>query len=137
METAKIVLIVAILGCLNICWGFVSSIQAPFFPLEAELKGATPSQFGPIFGIIHLALFFTSPLVGRLVDKFGLRNIFITGLVIISTSSILFGFLKFITNTAVFLSLAYILRLLEGVGGAVLWTSMLSLLLARYDVTRN
>ena len=131
METTQIIVIATILACLNICWGFVSSIQAPFFPTEAENKGATPSQFGPIFGIIHLALFFTSPLVGRLVNNFGLRNIFISGLLIISTSSILFGLLMYITNTALFLTLAYILRLLEGVGGAILWTSMLSLLLAR------
>ena len=61
--------VVCALGCLNICWGFVSSIQAPFFPVEAQKKGASASQFGPIFGIIHLALFLISPLVGKLVTK--------------------------------------------------------------------
>ena len=69
METTQVIGVVCALGCLNICWGFVSSIQAPFFPVEAQKKGASASQFGPIFGIIHLALFLISPLVGKLVTK--------------------------------------------------------------------
>ena len=31
--------------------------QATFYPIEAEKKGATPSQFGAVFGIIHVSLF--------------------------------------------------------------------------------
>ena len=129
METTQIIVIATILACLNICWGFVSSIQAPFFPTEAENKGASPSQFGPIFGIIHLALFFISPFVGKLVNKFGLRNIYVAGLVIISVSAILFRFLMYVDNAAMFLTLAYVLRILEGIGGAALWTTMVSILM--------
>ena len=32
-------------------WGLLLSLQPPFYPLEAELKGATPSQYGFVFGI--------------------------------------------------------------------------------------
>ena len=122
--------IASLLSSLNICWGFVASIQAPFLPIEARSKGATASQFGPIFGIIHLALFITSPIVGNLVTKFGLGNIFKTGLVLTCVSTLVFGFLTYINNTVMFLVGAYVLRIVEGVGGAALWTSMLSLLLA-------
>lgn len=31
-------LAVASLALLNVCWGFVGSMQAPFFPIEAESK---------------------------------------------------------------------------------------------------
>ena len=86
MDSASLVT-VTLLAALNICWGFVSSIQvldqekivfgesqsiwcqAPFLPLEARRKGATAAEFGPIFGIIHLALALTSPLVPWLVSK--------------------------------------------------------------------
>ena len=37
--------------------GLCASLQATFYPIEAELKGATASQFGAVFGIIHLSLF--------------------------------------------------------------------------------
>ena len=37
--------------------GLCASLQATFYPIEAEVKGATASQFGAVFGIIHLALF--------------------------------------------------------------------------------
>ena len=46
-----------------------SYCQAPFLPLEARRKGATAAEFGPIFGIIHLALALTSPLVPWLVSR--------------------------------------------------------------------
>ena len=37
--------------------GLCASLQATFYPIEAELKGARASQFGAVFGIIHLSLF--------------------------------------------------------------------------------
>ena len=37
--------------------GLCSSLQATFYPIEAASKGATASQFGAVFGIIHFSLF--------------------------------------------------------------------------------
>ena len=68
-EPGNTLLSVALLSLLNIGWGFVSSIQAPFFPIEAKQKGATAAEFGPVFGIIHLALFCTSPFVGNVITR--------------------------------------------------------------------
>ena len=122
---------VSSLAALNVSWGFMASIMAPFLPLEAQAKGGTPSQFGPIFGIIHLALFLISPVMGKVVSRLGLGRVFKTGLLLISFSSVCFGLLTFITDSTLFLVLAYTLRIVEGVGGSALWTSMLALLLAR------
>ena len=119
------------LACLNVCWGFMASIMAPFLPVEAQAKGATASQFGPIFGIIHLALFIISPLMGKVVTRLGLGRVFKSGLFLISFSSVCFGLLTFVADSKLFLSLAYALRIVEGIGGSALWTSMLALLLAR------
>ena len=119
------------LACLNVCWGFMASIMAPFLPVEAQAKGATASQFGPIFGIIHLALFIISPLMGKVVTRLGLGKVFKSGLFLISFSSVCFGLLTFVADSTLFLSLAYALRIVEGIGGSALWTSMLALLLAR------
>ena len=130
MMDVKLMIVVTSLSILNVCWGFIASIQAPLLPREAGLKGASAGQFGPIFGIIHLALFISSPVMGRCVGKYGLGCVFTSGLLISCVCGFLFGFLTFINNTQVFLITAYLLRMLEGVGGAALWTAMLSLLLA-------
>ena len=34
-----------------------TTLQATFYPIEARRKGATATQFGAVFGIIHLSLF--------------------------------------------------------------------------------
>ena len=78
---------------------------------EAQSKGATPSEFGPVFGIVHLATVATSPFVGPLVSRLGLRRVFTLGVVCLSVASIGFGLLDFINQTISFLILAYILRL--------------------------
>ena len=126
------VLAVISLGLLNVCWGFVGSMQAPFFPIEAEKKGATASQFSPIFGFIHLATVVTSPFMAKVITRVGLGNVFKLSLVLIFVAAISFGCLTYVDNLVLFLTLACFLRILAGVGGAALWTAMLSLLLARW-----
>ena len=131
-EERQKMMVVMSLSCLNICWGLICAMQAPFFPKEAASKGATATQFGGVFGIIHLAIFITSPIMGTMVSRLGLGKIFKCGLFLSSSCSLMFGFLTYVNNTTVFLVLAYILRFLEGAGGAAIWTAMLALLLARY-----
>ena len=65
-------------------WGLLFSLQPPFYPREAEAKGATPSQvqvtsnknqlvlfldinntsfqYGFVFGTVHLAAFVSAPI---------------------------------------------------------------------------
>ena len=47
--------------------GLCASLQATFYPIEARRKGATATQFGAVFGIIHLSLF----IFGELKLLFG------------------------------------------------------------------
>ena len=46
--------------------GLCASLQATFYPIEAESKGATAAQFGAVFGIIHLSLF----IFGKCFEEF-------------------------------------------------------------------
>ena len=127
----RLILITGLIMTLNIIWGFLVSIQLPFFPIEAKKKGASPSEFDPVFGVVNLAELVTSPFVSKLVKRFKLRNIFILGVVLLSVASNSFGFLVFLNDTTGFLVSAYILRIMEGVAGALLWPAMLSPLLTR------
>ena len=127
----RLILITGLIMTLNIIWGFLVSIQLPFFPIEAKRKGASPSEFDPVFGVVNLAELITSPFVSKLVKRFKLRNIFILGVVLLSVASNTFGFLVFLNDTTGFLVSAYILRIMEEVAGPLLWPAMLSPLLTR------
>ncbi len=40
-----------------IALGLLLSLQPPFYPSEAEKKGAKPAEYGFVFGIANLSLF--------------------------------------------------------------------------------
>lgn len=64
------------LTCAGNFWSAVCiSLQAPFFPREAELKGATATEYGLVFGVYELGIIVLSPIAGMLVSLvwFGCR----------------------------------------------------------------
>ena len=113
---------------MNICWGLLFSIQPPFYSSEAEKKGATPAQYGFVFGIVHLAAFISAPIFGHIGPKLGPKLVYNVGGIAQGVVGILFGFLEYIDNVAIFLGLSYLLRFLDGVADAAGWTALLGLL---------
>eukprot|EP00088_Acartia_fossae_P003742 TRINITY_DN115_c0_g1_i1.p1 TRINITY_DN115_c0_g1~~TRINITY_DN115_c0_g1_i1.p1 ORF type:complete len:453 (-),score=79.16 TRINITY_DN115_c0_g1_i1:233-1591(-) len=111
-----------------ITWGLTDSIQAPFFPIEAARKGSTPSEYGAVFGIIHLAMFFFGPLFGSFMPVLGVYRVFVFGVLGTAVCGCLFGLLTYIENTWAFLGCSYGLRFLEGVAEAGAWSSVLTIL---------
>ena len=93
--------------------GLCASLQATFYPIEATLKGASASQFGAVFGIIHLSLFMFGPLVGKYLSIWGVKAIFPAGFIIDGGTFILFGMLQWVKNTTMFLLFSYLIRFLE------------------------
>ncbi len=67
-------LTVAVFAVANFCSAICVSLQAPFYPNEAEKKGVTPSQYGFVFGIFELTVFIVSPFVGRNLGKLGAKR---------------------------------------------------------------
>lgn len=63
--------------------------------------------------------------------RLGLARLFTAGVFLTAGSALSFSLLACLPGPAPFLAAAYTLRLLEGLGGAALWTSMLALLLSR------
>ena len=110
------------------CWGLTDSIQAPFYPIEAASKGATAAQYGPVFGIIHLTIFTSSPVFGHYLPRLSLRAVFGFGLVGTSSCACTFGLLPFLPTTAAFLGASYSLRIAEGIAEAAAWFSALTLM---------
>lgn len=115
-----------------ITWGLTDSIQAPFYPIEAENKGANPAEYGAVFGIIHLAMFLSGPIFGKFMWKLGVFSVFIFGTLGTAVCGCLFGLLTYLSSTWAFLGCSYALRILEGVTEAAAWASVLTILSIEY-----
>lgn len=94
------------------------SLQAPFFPMEAETKGASATLYGLVFGAYELAIILVSPLVGKLVGRSSPRIWIQFGLSLTGLATIVFGFLDQLPAGPWFISMAFLVRILEGIGAA-------------------
>ena len=91
-------------------WGLLLGLQAPFYPKEAELKGATSSQYGSVFGTASLAAFIFSTIFGKFSLQIGPKLVYNIGAFTQAIIGIIFGFLKYVQDVTTFLGLSYLLR---------------------------
>uniref|UniRef100_A0A8D8Y0B7 MFS-type transporter SLC18B1 n=1 Tax=Cacopsylla melanoneura TaxID=428564 RepID=A0A8D8Y0B7_9HEMI len=61
------------IGSVHFSSSICISLQAPFYPAEAEKKGATATEYGLVFGSFELVAFLSSPLFGRYIHTIGTR----------------------------------------------------------------
>ncbi|TRY70790.1 hypothetical protein TCAL_04819 [Tigriopus californicus] len=109
--------------------GLLISLQPPFYPSEAEKMGATPAQYGFVFGIANLSLFIFSPIFGKYGPRLGAKLCFTTGSIFQGVSGFLFAFLPLLKNCEVFITLSYVLRFAEGFGTAMAWSAAVGILM--------
>jgi len=112
--------------------GALLSLQAPFYPLEAEKKNATPSEYGFAFGITNLAAFLASPLCARFGDAIGATKLYTGGFLLTSFSGIAFGFLAYAQDKGIFLFFSYILRALLGLADIISWSAGTSVIMSLF-----
>ncbi len=94
-------------------WGLLSSLQPPLYPREAELRGATPSEYGLVFGVGPLAGLLTSPLVAAWGGRVGPRVLYMCSSMAESVAGgVAFGMLALVADKTLFLGLSYALRFL-------------------------
>lgn len=67
------------------------SLQAPFFPREADQKGASSTIYGLIFGVYEFMIITTSPLFGKMVAKMSPNILVQMGLLVCGSATIAFG----------------------------------------------
>ena len=73
--------------------------------------------------------FIFSPLFGKYGSKIGTKVCFNIGAVMQGVSGFLFAFLPYCEGVALFISLSYLLRFVEGLGTAMAWSSALGILM--------
>lgn len=104
------------------------SLQAPFYPAEAEKKGATASQYALVFGIFELVVFIVSPLYGKYIGKIGPKFLMSAGVFLTSACCILFGLLVLINSLEWFLALSFAVRIVEAMGQAAYLTGSFTII---------
>ena len=113
------------------------SLQPPFYPYEAELKGANPEEYGSVFGAFYLGAFLTCPIAGAIGRKIGPKTLCIIGALIQAVCTILFGFLDQIEDKDAFIGGSLTLRFLSGMAEAAAWNAGMTILVATYPAMKN
>uniref|UniRef100_A0A2P2HZD3 MFS-type transporter SLC18B1-like n=1 Tax=Hirondellea gigas TaxID=1518452 RepID=A0A2P2HZD3_9CRUS len=116
------------------CNAVCVSLQAPFYPHEAEMKGATATQYSFVFGIFELTVFIVSPFYGQYLEHIGLNFMNNAGIFTVSVSCIIFGFLTRITGTTLFLTFSFLTRIVEALGNAAFITTAFSIIAQEFPL---
>ncbi|NXI54942.1 S18B1 protein, partial [Chloroceryle aenea] len=104
------------------------SILGPFFPTEAEKKGASNTVVGLIFGCFALVNFLTSLVLGNYLTHIGAKFMFVAGMFVSGCATILFGLLDKVPSGSIFISLCFLVRAMDAVGFAAAMTASFSIL---------
>ncbi|KAM9564063.1 MFS-type transporter SLC18B1 isoform 4-T4 [Guaruba guarouba] len=103
------------------------SILGPFFPSEAEKKGASNTIVGLIFGCFALVNFLSSLILGNYITHIGAKFMFLAGMFVSGCVTILFGMLDKVPSGPVFIGLCFLVRAMDAVGFAAAMTASFSI----------
>ncbi|XP_065536924.1 MFS-type transporter SLC18B1 isoform X4 [Lathamus discolor] len=104
------------------------SILGPFFPSEAEKKGASNTVVGLIFGCFALVNFLSSLILGNYITHIGAKFMFLAGMFVSGCVTILFGMLDKVPSGPMFIGLCFLVRAMDAVGFAAAMTASFSIL---------
>ena len=108
------------------------ALMPTFYPLEADRKGASPSQYGFVFAIPGISVFFFSPICGKYVSKIGTTLCLSFGYLLISVLGFLFGFLQYIEGANLFTFLSCVFRFFQGLGSSMSQVAAFGILITLY-----
>ncbi|KAM9679331.1 MFS-type transporter SLC18B1 isoform 2-T2 [Dama dama] len=104
------------------------SILGPFFPKEAEKKGASNTVIGMIFGCYALFDFLASLVFGKYLVHIGAKFMFVAGMFVSGAVTVLFGLLDQVPEGPVFIAMCFLLRITDAVSFEAAITASSSIL---------
>ncbi|XP_061410339.1 MFS-type transporter SLC18B1-like [Lethenteron reissneri] len=104
------------------------AVLAPFFPKEAAKKGASDSIVGLIFGSFALMNLLSSPLFGKYIVHIGSKFMFLSGMLVSGTCTILFGLLDEAPSGSVYIAMCFVVRCMDALGCAASTTASFTIL---------
>ncbi|KAM6185223.1 MFS-type transporter SLC18B1 [Rhynchocyon petersi] len=104
------------------------SILGPFFPKEAEKKGASNTVIGMIFGCYAVFDLLSSLVFGKYLVHIGAKFVFIAGMFVSGGVTILFGLLDQVPDGPVFIAMCFLVRVADAVSFSAAITASFSIL---------
>nr|XP_045015170.1 MFS-type transporter SLC18B1 isoform X3 [Jaculus jaculus] len=104
------------------------SILGPFFPKEAEKKGASNTMIGMIFGSYALFNLLASLVFGKYLVHIGAKFMFIAGMFLSGGVTVLFGVLDQLPAGPVFITMCFLVRMIDAIGFGAAITASSSIL---------
>ncbi|KAK9888503.1 hypothetical protein WA026_000753 [Henosepilachna vigintioctopunctata] len=117
-----------VIGIADFCNAICVSLQAPFYPQEAEKKGCSATEYGLVFGIFELVVFIISPIYGQHLNRIGAKITFNAGIYTTGICAILFGLLDNIQGHTPFIILSFTIRAIEALGNAAFLTASFAII---------
>ncbi|KAG8238448.1 hypothetical protein J437_LFUL002905, partial [Ladona fulva] len=109
----------------NICSiKFVTKI----YSFQAEMKGSTATEYGLVFGIFEFVVFVISPVYGKHLNRIGPKFLFNGGIFTTGVSAILFGLLDKVEGHVAFITLSFLIRIVEAMGNAAFLTASFAII---------
>ncbi|XP_055955029.1 MFS-type transporter SLC18B1-like [Patella vulgata] len=109
-------IIFVIIGMGNFCAFTCFSLLAPFFPGEAAKKGVSTTVVGLIFSCFQLWIFITSPIFGYFLTTLGAKFVFVSGIMVCGSCSLLYGILDKCPPDEIFIAMCFLCRTVEALG---------------------
>ncbi|XP_057383984.1 MFS-type transporter SLC18B1 isoform X2 [Balaenoptera acutorostrata] len=104
------------------------SILGPFFPKEAEKKGASNTVIGMIFGCYALFDLLASLVFGKYLVHIGAKFMFVAGMFVSGGVTVLFGVLDQVPEGPVFIAMCFLVRITDAISFAAAITASSSIL---------
>ncbi|CAG5036397.1 unnamed protein product [Parnassius apollo] len=121
-------LIIVVISLADFCNALCVALQAPFYPQEAEKKGCSATEYGLVFGVFELVVFLVSPLYGAHLNRIGPKLLFNAGIQTTGTCAILFGLLDNVEGHLPFITLSFMIRIIEAMGNAAFLTASFAII---------
>ncbi|KAL3282205.1 hypothetical protein HHI36_005399 [Cryptolaemus montrouzieri] len=121
-------LTLVVIGIADFCNAICVSLQAPFYPQEAEKKGCSATEYGLVFGIFELVVFIISPMYGQHLNRIGAKITFNAGIYTTGICAILFGLLDKVEGHTPFIVLSFTIRIVEALGNAAFLTASFAII---------
>ena len=94
------------------------ALCAPFLAIEFDNKGIPGAYVGMIFALYSVAVIFVSPMVGKIVDSAGHKNLLSAGIGFMGIAFVFFGFIESMERQPAILALGCVLRFVQGMASA-------------------
>jgi MFS family permease len=105
---------------------------APFFPQAAIDKGLPKDVLGYIFSGYSLSMVIFSPLLSRLLSKYGKKKVLVMGLLCESIAMLAFATFNRIQEPVAYGILCFVCRVIEGFGNGCLNSATSSIIVCDY-----